>query len=218
MDKNSTAICWLGHSCFLIEKGGYRIVVDPYADSTVGGYTPLRVEADMVLCSHEHDDHNARGNVTLRAGKSASDNPFTINRIESWHDEAQGKKRGPNTIHILEDGAYRIAHMGDLGCMPTDQQKEQLKGLDVCLVPVGGFFTMKPELVHKLMEEISPTIVVPMHYRFRQNGTTYGMRIIATVDHYLRKCKDVTMYNRNYLTLPEDLHRQTAVLRLGSTG
>ena len=218
MQKEGTTLCWLGHSCFLIEKDGYRIVLDPYADGTVSGYGPLRVDADQVLCSHQHDDHNAVSCVTLRPDRDQKTSPFTITQLESWHDEAQGRKRGPNTIRIIDDGTYRIAHMGDLGCMPSPEQKEQLRGLDVCLVPVGGFFTMKPELVHKLMEELAPTVVVPMHYRFKQNGRSYGMMVIAPVDHYLKRCSSAIRYNRNYLTFPDDLKPQTAVLTLGSTG
>ena len=34
-------VTWLGHSCFLLEADGYRVVIDPYTG--VDGYPPLRV-------------------------------------------------------------------------------------------------------------------------------------------------------------------------------
>ena len=86
----------------------------------------------MVLCSHEHGDHNAKDLVEIKEGKSC---PFTITTIETFHDEVKGAKRGPNTIHIIDDGKVRIAHLGDLGCELEEGQIEQLKGLDVCLIP-----------------------------------------------------------------------------------
>ena len=33
-------LTWLGHSCFAVESGGYRVVLDPYY---VESYPPLRV-------------------------------------------------------------------------------------------------------------------------------------------------------------------------------
>ena len=51
------------------------MVFDPYADGKVPGLKPLRIEADEVLCSHEHSDHNFREAVTLRnrSGVAVSD-------------------------------------------------------------------------------------------------------------------------------------------------
>lgn len=220
-NADKVSICWLGHSCYLIEKDNYRIILDPYADQTVGGYDQLRMDADLVLCSHEHSDHNGTQCIRLRSDASEKTNPFVITEIHSWHDESNGKKRGPNTIRILNDGNYRIAHMGDIGCFPEEQQLELLKDLDVCLVPVGGFFTMNPDKVNELMNLIRPRIVIPMHYRFKSGRTAYGMRVIATVDHYLKKCDNVRRCHRNYLVLPDDLpadaKMQTVVLELGQT-
>ena len=42
-------LTWLGHSCFAVESGGYRVVLDPYY---VESYPPLHTSANEVLCSH----------------------------------------------------------------------------------------------------------------------------------------------------------------------
>ena len=88
-------ITWIGHACFKIESDGYSIVLDPYADGSVPGFTPVREKANMVLCSHGHGDHNAADCVELTNG---GENPFTITRIETYHDSQMGKQRGMNTI------------------------------------------------------------------------------------------------------------------------
>ena len=64
-------ITWLGHSCFKVESDGYSAVLDPYADGSVPGLGDVRETADIVLCSHGHDDHNAAGNVNLRGSGAA---------------------------------------------------------------------------------------------------------------------------------------------------
>ena len=97
---NSISITWNGHSCFTVEKDGFSIVFDPYGPNTVPGLAPLSLTADMVLCSHEHGDHGYTDAVTLK--HSGTKNPFSITKIDTWHDPEQGALRGPNRIHILE--------------------------------------------------------------------------------------------------------------------
>ena len=77
-------ITWIGHSCFKIESDGYIVITDPYEDGYVPGLKPLRESADMVLCSHEHGDHNARSLVSVREGRVC---PFTVEKIETWHEK-----------------------------------------------------------------------------------------------------------------------------------
>ena len=119
-----------------------------------------------------------------------------------------GAKRGPNTIRILDDGSYRIAHMGDIGCALTDAQKEALSHLTVMMVPVGGYFTLEPAAIHALVEELAPEIVIPMHYR----GDGFGYSVIGTLSAYTDLVTNVREYAGDTLVLPKDLAPQTAVL------
>ena len=49
-----------GHSCFLLETNGARLVLDPYLrENPHGSVDPAAVPCDFVLCSHAHDDHIA---------------------------------------------------------------------------------------------------------------------------------------------------------------
>ena len=137
---NSISITWNGHSCFTVEKDGFSIVFDPYGPNTVPGLAPLSLTADMVLCSHEHGDHGYTDAVTLK--HSGTKNPFSITKIDTWHDPEQGALRGPNRIHILESDGLKIAHMGDIGCPLIREQKDLLKHLDAILIPVGGYYTI----------------------------------------------------------------------------
>ena len=203
-------LTWHGHSCFTLEENGYAIVLDPFGDGAVPGFGPLKLKADQALCSHGHFDHNAVQCVTIHPDASKKVCPFQITEIHSWHDDAQGTKRGENIIRIYDDGEYRVAHMGDIGCMPTAEQKELLKGIDVMLMPVGGFFTMEPGDVHTLVQELQPRMLVPMHYR----GDDFGYDMIATLDKYLALCagENIVRLNKNSLSLPEDLAEGTVIL------
>lgn len=199
-------ITWLGHSCFRVESRGYTAVLDPYADGSVEGLLPVRETADLVLCSHEHGDHKARDLVTLREGKAPV---FRVETISTYHDDQKGAKRGPNTIHILDDGVFRAAHAGDLGCALSGEELEKLKGLDVLMVPVGGYYTIDAAQARALVNAVKPRIVIPMHYR----GQGFGFDVLAELEDYTRLCGDVVYYGGSVLELTKDLPAQTAVLK-----
>lgn len=175
---NTITIRWLGHAAYKISKGDYSIVLDPFAPGSVPGFRDIRETANEVLCSHGHHDHNYTEAVTLLPETEPA---FTVTKIASWHDDAQGTKRGPNTIHILEFDGVRIVHLGDLGCALTQEQAAQLKGADVVLIPVGGFYTINAKEAKAVLEQIKPKAAIPMHYR---TGNT-GLSAIALLDDFL---------------------------------
>lgn len=154
-------VTWLGHACFALESGGYRLVIDPYEG--VPGYPPLRTEAHAVYCSHEHFDHACRGAVKPLAAPVRR--PFTVTEIRSFHDAEQGAKRGENTIRVFEAGGVRVAHLGDLGHLLTEAQLAPLRGVEVLLLPVGGVYTIGPAEAKRTVQDITPGVVVPMHFR-----------------------------------------------------
>lgn len=199
-------ITWLGHSCFKVESQGYAVILDPYADGYVQGLKPLRASANEVLCSHGHGDHNAVDVIDVQKGGAS---PFKVTVLDTFHDDVKGAKRGPNKIHILDDGTFRVAHMGDLGCGLTEEQKEALAGVDVMLIPVGGFFTIDAKQAKAVAEAVKPRVTVPMHYRSEK----FGFDVLAPLDDYTSLCDDVVLYDTNVLTLTKETPVQTAVLQ-----
>ena len=200
-------ITWLGHSCFKVETKGYTLILDPYEDGSVPGCAPVRETADEVLCSHEHYDHNYRGGVTLREHGAS---PVKVEVISAYHDNREGKLRGSNRSHILDDGEVRIAHMGDLGCELEPDQIRKLEGLDGALIPVGGYYTIDAVQAKKLTDQIKPRITIPMHYR----GDGFGFKELGTVEEYVKFCHDVKIYEENGMEIKRDTPNQTAVLAM----
>lgn len=207
-------ITWLGHSCFLIqiEEGGYRIALDPFEDGYVDGLENLNVEADAVLCSHDHHDHGA--DFVIRKTNRKLDHSFTITRLESFHDERNGELRGKNTMTIIEYGSIRIAHLGDIGCMPNEEQLEALKYLDAVLIPVGGFYTIEPEICISLLRKIESKIVIPMHYRSERFGfdTIKELSYIIQLNEFKELGYEVIYYDENSIQVDADSKKHMAVL------
>ena len=68
-----------------------------------------------------------------------------------------------------------------------EDQIQKLKNLDVCLIPVGGHFTIDGRQAAKLVRMIQPRLVIPMHYKDTSAG--FGFNVISEVDIFT-ECMD----------------------------
>ena len=165
----------IGHAEFLIEtENGTRIVTDPYGEGC--GYPVRKLKADAALVSHGHHDHNAvdtlEGLKTTvdRAGIFTPAAGIRVTALKSFHDEAKGSKRGETLLFLLEADGLRIVHLGDLGCMPEEEQIRQLAQPDVLMIPVGGFYTIDGRQAAEIAGILGAKIILPMHYKTEYNS------------------------------------------------
>lgn len=181
---------FLGHSCFRIKGKNTILLTDPFS-SEVGIDFP-KVTADIITVSHQHHDHN---NVSEVAGTTRKPRPFVIAGpgeyeiagvfvygIPSFHDAEVGAKRGSNTIYVIGLDGVRLAHLGDLGHRLSDRQLEEINGVDVLMVPVGGNYTLSPAEAVGVIGQIEPKIVIPMHYQIPGSNLK-----IAPVEEFVKE-------------------------------
>lgn len=162
-------IAYLGHSSFKIIGKDLSVVSDPFDGGRVGIEMP-RVSTDVVTISHDHFDHNNKASV--KGDFVCFDTPgeyeikgAEITGIESDHDDRGGAERGKNTIFIYQIDGIHVCHLGDLGCGLSSEQLEKMDGIDILLIPVGGKVTIDAKAAAKVISEIEPKIVIPMHFR-----------------------------------------------------
>jgi L-ascorbate metabolism protein UlaG (beta-lactamase superfamily) len=157
-------VIWLGLSCLKIVTRGAVIVTDPYASPPAA--RPLRVTADLVTVSNPADAaHNAIEKVR--------GNPFVIDVPGEY--ERQGViiqgillnhlRRTPTIAFVFEAEGFRLCHLGDITRELKDEELEQLGEVDVLFLPVGGGDTLTPEQAVRLLRDVEPRLVVPIHYR-----------------------------------------------------
>jgi len=88
-----------------------------------------------------------------------------IEGIPAFHDDKEGKERGLDTIYTIEAEEMRICHLGDFGQKElTPEQLEKIGDIDILMIPVGGVFTIDAKEASKVIAQIEPRIVIPMHY------------------------------------------------------
>lgn len=182
-------IKWLGHSCFKITSNdGIRILTDPFDDNV--GYKLPSVETDIVTISHNHYDHNfidcvkGKYEVVKKVGNfNVKDIPIT--GVHTYHDNEQGAKRGDNIVYIFQIDDVKVCHLGDLGHVLTKPQLDMIGKVDVVLIPVGGVFTINAEEAYEVINQLNPSIIIPMHYKTRALNLK-----LDTADGFIKKFDD----------------------------
>jgi len=85
--------------------------------------------------------------------------------MTTFHDGEGGRKRGKNTVYLMEVDEVSVCHLGDLGHVLTTEQVAELDNVDVLLLPVGGVSTIDAPLAAEVVRQLEPKVVVPMHYK-----------------------------------------------------
>lgn len=174
-------ISYLGHSSFRIKTKTGAVVTDPFSKSS--GLTPPSVNADIVTVSHQHDDHNSLKGVS---GTTRRPQPFVISEpgeyevegisifgYPTFHDETKGEERGENVIYLIQAEGLRLLHLGDLGHPLSASLIEELGSIDILMVPVGGVYTIGVKEALEVIDSISPSMVIPMHYRTEKHSAQF---------------------------------------------
>jgi L-ascorbate metabolism protein UlaG (beta-lactamase superfamily) len=171
-------IRWFGQSAYLLTAGDQRVFIDPFGDLRDRLHSGARfdypliegVDADVLLVTHEHFDHNGveviGGDPQIVRGAGTHETPIgEVVGINSEHDQVAGTQRGPNTIFRFTLDGITFAHFGDFGQRALrPEQREALGEVDVLFLPVGAGPTILVDDAAALVRELSPRLLVPMHY------------------------------------------------------
>jgi len=186
---------WYGQSAFRLAAGDRSVFIDPFGDMSALAsrgleftYPPIEgVEADLLLVTHEHRDHNAVEAVggDPRVVRLAGTHDDVLG-VASEHDDEAGTKRGPNTIFAFTLDGVRVAHFGDFGqATLRDEQAAALGTVDLLIVPVGGGVTIGAEQAAEIAGRLQARWIVPMHYR------THRTNFLEPVDAFAARFEHV---------------------------
>jgi len=176
-------IKYLGHSCFRIKGKNTMVITDPYAPEL--GFSLGKQTANIVTVSHQHSGHNYSAGVTgeprvvSRPGEYEIGDAILIG-LPSFHDSEKGLIRGKNVIFVISVDDLVICHLGDLGEPLTESKVEELGNVDILMIPVGDMSALNANNAARLVRQIEPAIVIPMHYKLPQ-----GTRELEPVERFL---------------------------------
>lgn len=184
-ESSKDTIVWWGCAFVEMSLAGSHILIDPFGRTR---------EADVILVTHKHSDHchsqtlqeciNASGGVDLLIGdkgcrgcfshlngaaktvladrwESFSYRDLTIDTLPSYEGQAdigyfiQRQRDGLGILHLGDNSKY------------TEDYKHLAGKVDILFLSMGK---MTIDQMTALVRDISPSVLVPMHYRPREGN------------------------------------------------
>jgi L-ascorbate metabolism protein UlaG (beta-lactamase superfamily) len=181
----SISIKLLAHACFQIKAEGKIIYID------LEEYSNPFEKADVILATHSHTDHcdpskikkvrkedtvviapedcvsKIGGNVkTLKPGEKTTVDNITVKAVEAYNYKrfrspgVPYHPKGFGVGYLITVGGKTIYHAGDTDFIP---EMQDLKNIDVALLPAGDTYTMDNAEAADAAITINPKIAIPMH-------------------------------------------------------
>lgn len=165
-------ILWYGLSSFKIISQNVTLFTDPF--SKTAGFTPPRGAGQIVVSSNP--DSDLANNFS-----SITDSPFIIQSPGEYDvkgifvrgipvvfdKKPEGKTAvDRRAVFTIAAEGMTVGFLGMFGEKNLDQvQMEELDGVDVLLMPVGGDPVCAAETAIGIVNEVEPKVVIPMFYK-----------------------------------------------------
>jgi len=187
-----TKITWLGHAAFKIESENLTILIDPWIKgnpvSPLKSYKEIS-KADLVLVTHDHDDHGFRDAIRIcrktkaifvgvyelankarrklvkktvggNIGGETDINGTKVYFTSAWHSSNIAAPCG----FIVKTPDITLYHTGDTGFYSDMEYLGKLYDIDVMMLPICSNFMMGIREAIWAVEKVKPKTVIPMHY------------------------------------------------------
>jgi L-ascorbate metabolism protein UlaG (beta-lactamase superfamily) len=134
-------LTYYGHSCFLVETGGYKLFFDPFIryNELAKDIDIEAIEADFILISHGHQDHVADAvEIAKRTGATI----ICAFELMAWFGS-----QGCEKVHPMNTGGRRSFDFGSVKCvvaqhssvLPDGTYGANPLGFVIC-TPGGDFY------------------------------------------------------------------------------
>lgn len=174
LPSGQVEITFLGHSSFLIRTHKNAAAITDY-----NGYNRASFPPDIVTMNRAHESHYTdnvepgvkhilRGwmvdgkipvhDVTVRDLRVTN----VQTNIREYLSDAGGI--AGNSIFVFESAGLCIAHLGHLHHRLQPKHAGRVGSVDIMLAPIDNSWTMSHETLSKVIDDLKPQVVIPMHY------------------------------------------------------
>jgi L-ascorbate metabolism protein UlaG (beta-lactamase superfamily) len=177
-------IYWLGHGCFRLRGRDATVLTDPCPPST--GYKIGKVNTDIVTISRDLPESSHRTAVAGDARFLEGPGEYEIGGVlitgidTDRADRDDGHSR--NVAYVIDIDDIKVCHLGDIQRVPSGDEVEELAGIDILLVPVGGGRVMGAAKASEVVSLLEPKMVIPMLFK-----TDVSKGDLETVDHFVKE-------------------------------
>jgi L-ascorbate metabolism protein UlaG (beta-lactamase superfamily) len=180
-------ITFIGHATLMLGYGGKIVHVDPW--TRLADYSRLP-KADLVLITHEHQDHldpkavsmirgpstkivltkacaeKVQGGIVMKNGDTQTVQGFKIEAVPAYNivqkrpDGQPFHPKGVGNGYIVTFGETRVYVAGDTENTP---EMKKLEKIDIAFLPMNLPYTMTPAMVADAARAFKPKILYPYH-------------------------------------------------------
>ncbi len=183
---DAVRITFLGHASFLIETPQHVTALTDYNGINIPADPP-----DVATMNHAHPSHytgdpDPRIPHVLR-GWAEDGTPrlydlvvrdLRVSNLPTNIRDADGAtEHDGNSIFIFETAGLCIAHLSHLHHLLQPQDLDTLGRIDVVMAPVDGAYTMSQADMVRVLQQIQPRMVLPMHYFTRDVLDSFLARV-----------------------------------------
>jgi L-ascorbate metabolism protein UlaG (beta-lactamase superfamily) len=200
-------ITWLGHACFRLRADETILLTDPFPASL--GLRPDTRPATVITVSNTHPNHSNWRGVAGEPKVFSSPGEYEYSGISvrgvMTPLPAGTPQERSNVAYSIGLDNVNICHLGDIVEPLTPRQIDELSPVDVLLIPTGGGCTLDLERALQMLQDLSPKIVIPMHYSIPNvsmplEGVETFLRLMGFSDVQPQPRLSVTASN-----LPQDM-------------
>ncbi len=172
--KGAVNVTFIGHSSFLIETPQGASAVTDYNGVHTPPFAPDIVTMNFSHETHYTDEIQDGVKQVLRGWKPGGGmarhdvryRDLRVFNLPTNIGEYGDMGTNHNSIFVFEISNLCIAHIGHLHHELTRDQLLALGRIDVLFVPIDGSSTMTHEQAIAVIKQISPRLIIPMHFGF----------------------------------------------------
>ena len=199
-------LTWLGHGYFLINTAtGIRVAIDPYDRSLFHYELPAKIEADIVLVTHESNEANATEQIagSPQIYRSATGLGLNVaNGLRFLGTRSERKNGGNNVIFSFRLGEVKIAHLGVIGEKLSSSDLESVGAADIVIAPVGHPLALSFEEQVEMAKALKAKVLVPAFYATKFAS---DFQLNSLEDLLNKQSLPVKRLDSNYLSLTAPL-------------
>ncbi len=154
---------YFGNSCFRIKGKDIVLLTNPF-DSSLG-IKLFGLDADLVLFSSKKD---SKENSSLVKNALNRKEPFIIDEPGEYEVGGAfvlGIPFDRKNIYIITVDGMRLAFLGGISQKVTEKELEEIDGVDILFLPVGGNSVLTEKQAAYIEEKIQPKIIIPMSFK-----------------------------------------------------
>lgn len=170
---------WLGHNCFLLTSSiGIKLLTDPFNPKFTRYAKPEGLRSDIILVSHENNLVNNTDLVVnspqvFRSASGMGSNRASgilIRGLPTYPNPGAPNILGMNMVYVWTMDGVRFCHLGSLKDGLPVADARAIGDVDVLFMPVGGEGNLTDKKRQQIVDQLRPSIIVPMGFRSGTGG------------------------------------------------